>query len=195
MRLLEFSHDKGGANPQHALNPKNPSTAAIKMLKASIMPGSNAPVTINMDQPGKIIPLPAKPATKTALRSPVDLEQLQQRLEILEQRLRERAQTHGERIPNQDLEQLRQRLKLLERNINNELWAAKQREHTMLEMLARPTWKMSLQQTLTGFRSKTLSAAGRWMHATAKQWWSENQPGWWHTVASAWQQSLDQARR
>jgi len=195
MRLLEFSHDKGGANPQHALNPKNLPTTAIKTVKASDKIDSNAPVNVNLDRPGKIIPLAAKPTTKTARRNPVDLEHLQQRLEILEQRLRGRAQKHGKQISNQDLEQIKQRLKLLERSINNELWAAKQREHTMLELLARPTLKVVLQQKIAGLSSKTLPAAGRWLRSAAEQWWSNNQPGWWHNVARAWQQSLEQARR
>ncbi|NOR40633.1 MAG: hypothetical protein GQ537_05445 [Gammaproteobacteria bacterium] len=195
MRLLEFSHDKGGANPQHALNPQNLPPAAIKTVKASIKPDSNALVNINLDQPGKIIPLAARPTTQTARRKPIDLEHLQQRLEILEQRMRERAQKHGKQTSNQDLEKLKQRLKLLERSINNELWAAKQREYTMLEMLARPTLKMAVLQKMTAFRSKTLPAAGCWLKTASGQWWSDNQPGWWHKVASAWQQSLEQARR
>jgi hypothetical protein len=195
MRLLEFNHDKGGANPQHVLNPKNLSAAPIKTVKASNEPDSSAPVNAKMDHPGKIIPLAAKPTTKTARRNPVDLEHLQQRLEILEQRMRERVQKHGEKSSNQDLDKLKQRLKLLERSINNELWAAKQREHTMLEMLARPTLKMALQQQITGFRSKTLPAFGHWLKTATGQWWSDCQPGWWQSVASAWRQSLEQARR
>ena len=200
MRLLEFSHDKGGANPQHALNPQNLPAAAIKTVKASNKTGSNAPVNanpvnINLDQPGKIIPLVARPTTKTARRKPIDLEHLQQRIEILEQRMRERAQKHGKQTSNQDLEKLKQRLKLLERSIDNELWAAKQREYTMLEMLARPTLKMAVLQKMTTFRSKTLPAAGCWLKTAGGQWWSDSQPGWWHKVASAWQQSLEQARR
>ena len=200
MRLLEFSHDKGGANPQHALNPQNLPGAAIRTVTASKMPGSNAPVNakpvhIDMDLPGKIIPLAARPKTQTPRRKPVDLEHLQQRLELLEQRMRERTQQQGGQPPNQDIEKLKQRLKLLERSINNELWAAKQREHTMLEMLARPTLKMALQQKISAFRCKTLPASGRWLKAAAEQWWSDSQPGWWHSVARAWQQSLEQARR
>jgi hypothetical protein len=119
---------------------------------------------------------------------------LQQRVELLEKRIRIRAEKNQAAIPGSELEELKQRLLKLERNINNELWAARQREYTMLEMLAKPPLSKRVGQHLTRFRTHNLPAIGRWLKAAACEWLQDRLPHWWPTIAQAWQESLDKAR-
>ena len=89
---------------------------------------------------------------------------------------------------------LKQRMKLLERNIENELWAAKQREYSMLQELAKPTLNNALRQGYSKFLVKTLPALLHSLRESSGHWWLNNQPGWWYRFAAAWQESLDKAR-
>jgi DNA-binding response OmpR family regulator len=123
-------------------------------------------------------------------RQPIDIEQLQQRVDVLERRIRERARANGSQLPVRDLEQLKQRMKLLERSVHNELWAARQREHSLLELLARPPLKQLIRKHVKRLHSGALHATRRWS-ATLGQL---NQPLWWPHFARAWQESLDKAR-
>lgn len=189
MRLLEFDNANSGANPQAAILTQKPAkkparkTATRKQTRVAKTP------------PGQVFPINGSNAVKQPVRrDPIDLEQLQQRIEVLERRMRERSREKGARLPVKDLEQLKQRMKLLERSVHNELWAAKQREHTLLELLARPPMRKLLSDRARHLSRQTLPATGRWCKAVGCEWWADNQPLWWPRFARAWQQSLDKAR-
>jgi hypothetical protein len=123
---------------------------------------------------------------------------LQQRVELLEKRIRIRAEKNPAVIPGSELEELKQRLLKLERNITSELWAARQREYTMLEMLARPPLDKRISQyitrTFTRIRTHHLPASGRWLKAASYEWLEDRLPHWWPMIAQAWRESLDKAR-
>ncbi|MBT8117520.1 MAG: hypothetical protein KJO66_06775 [Gammaproteobacteria bacterium] len=144
---------------------------------------------------GQVFPIDGGNAVKRPVRrQPIDLEQLQQRIEVIERRLRDRAPTENNQIPNKDLDHLKQRMKVLERSVHSELWQAKQREHTLLEMLARPTLRHAMRDRAIKIRTQTLPATGRWCVAAGREWWIDNQPDWWPRFARAWEESLDRAR-
>jgi len=147
------------------------------------------------DPPGQVLTMKPKHEVSEAVRrQPIDIEQLQQRIEVLERRMRERARTQGSQLPVQDLDKLRQRMQLLERTVHNELWAAKQREHTLLEMLARPPLKHLIRDQLRRVQTQALPATRAWFTHFSQDWWDLNQPAWWEGFARAWQESLDKAR-
>ena len=204
MRLLEFNQDEGGANPILA-NPKSlpkttkkpfkkPATAAAPS-PASAPTTRRSPKSVRPVRQSKSKGFPLKSVpTPRARRKPIDLEQLQQRVSVLEQRLKARTEALDDEVAAKDLEKLKQRMKLLERNINNELWAAKQREYTMLQELAKPSLSTVFKQGYSLFKTQTIPAALQSMHQSYQQWWLHSQPGWWSALASAWQESLDKAR-
>jgi len=70
-------------------------------------------------------------------------------------------------------------MKLLEHNINNELWAAKQREYNMLQMMAKPTLKTALRQGYAKLKSKTAPSMLAALNESYRHWWLNSQPGWW----------------
>ena len=125
---------------------------------------------------------------------PIDLEQLQQRIEVLERRILARNGKTAEHPASHDLELLKQRVSRLQQSVHAELWAARQREHTMLEILSKPSLKTRVIQGLQRFRQEQLPAAGRWLSRCSQQWWKDSQPEWWAGFAQAWQESLDKAR-
>ena len=186
MRLLEFNLDAGGANPQSQTTlqrPSKPVTQPVKLAKRATEPART----------GKVLPLntdeaPAKP------HKPIDLEQLQQRIEVLERRILARTGEGTEHPASRDLGLLKQRVARLQQSVHAELWAARQREHTMLELLSKPSFIAGLKQRLKTFRREQLPAAGRWLLAASRQGWQDCQPGWWPAFAQAWQESLDKAR-
>ena len=187
MRLLELENEKNATSQQAAIMPR----------KTKKTPAATEP----QRPPSNLSPRPSgTPATgrhilhKPIRRRPIDLEQLQERVEVLERRIRERARTQGAPAHVQELGQLKQRLKLLERSVHTELWAAKQREHTLLEMLARPPLKQLVRAHARKFRHHTLPAAWTGLRAGTREWWRLYQPVWWPAFARAWQESLDKAR-
>lgn len=184
MRLLEFSRDNGGANPQQH-TPEPTLHAEDPLRTPSSRPSNKA---------RRVFPIEGNAVRKPAERPNIDIEQLRERIEILEQRMQERARNEGTPVASRDIETLKQRMKLLERNINSELWAAKQREHTMLEILARQPLKIRIKQRLARIPTHDLPAIGRWLKAVAVEWWQDTQPGWWQGLANAWRESLDKAR-
>jgi len=196
MRLLEFNHADSGAGPEQP---------AHMAAQNKGLPGTPAPRVHPVRKPAhrgkstaRIFPLKGKSVRTTAQNGPVDLEMLQQRLELLEKRIMIRAEKNQAAIPGAELEELKQRLLKLERNINSELWAARQREYTMLEMLAKPTLDKRISQyiprTITRIRIHHLPASGRWLKAEACEWLQDRLPLWWPTIAKAWQESFDKAR-
>ena len=202
MRLLEFGLDEGGANPIPTRPRPLPETAKPFKVPESVSTASPAPREARR-KPALKHPAAAKTATvhplksaatATVQRKPIDLEQLQQRITVLEQRIKARAEALGNEVAAKDLEMLKQRMKLLERNIENELWAARQREYNMLQMMAKPTLKRAILQGFTTFKLKTFPVLLQSLREWYGYWWLNSQPGWWHSFAAAWQESLDKAR-
>jgi uncharacterized coiled-coil protein SlyX len=132
---------------------------------------------------------------KPARRSPVDLEELQSRIHDLEQRVSEQTGRIERRATIADLDRLQLRMRQLERSLNNELWAAKQREHTLLELLSKPPLKTRAMERIKQLRQSDVPAIMRWLRQEAAIWWQDSQPHWWPRFAAAWQQARDQARR
>jgi hypothetical protein len=189
MRLLEFNRDEGGANPKQ--------TARIPRTKRAAVIPARETGKRQVPPPGhvtRLFAIQGNTIRQPTRRAPIDIEVLQRRIEVLEQRMQERANREGSAAPTKELAQLKQRMQLLERNMNNELWYAKQRENTMLEILARPTTEARIKQRLVVLYTHDLPALGRWLLAWSKQWWQENHPGWWPQFFQAWQESLDKAR-
>ncbi len=193
MRLLEFGHDEGGANP---LPPGRTAPADSTPIQKSPAAIPETPRTATKSarntRKAKVFPISPKPGNTQ--RKPIDLEQLQQRVAVLEKRIKARTEALGDEVARRDLEQLKQRMKLLERNVNNELWAAKQREHQMLQLMAKPTLWMALRQRYNTLRGKILPALLDSQRDFWEHWWRNSQPHWWKRFASAWQESLDRAR-
>ena len=202
MRLLEFNRDEGGANPIPAKPHSLPKTAkpSLKRAKTLAAPSpartTTAKRSLKKTKPAKqarVFPLKSV-ATPQTRRKPIDLEQLQQRVGMLEQRIKARAEALDDEVAAKDLEKLKQRMKLLERNINSELWAAKQREYAMLQVMAKPTLLTAIKQGCAKFTSNTMPATVMSLAASYRHWWLHSQPGWWPRLAAAWQESLDKAR-
>jgi len=211
MRLLEFNRDAGGANPQSQAGKQaatSKTARPVRLAKASTTPAKPAPETAAPEastpeksaagkpapgKPVRVLPLKAGKTSPQA-RKPIDLEQLQQRIEVLERRLLARHESGAEHPAGRDLELLKQRVARLQQSVHSELWAAKQREHTMLTILSKPSFAVAMKQRLERCRDKQLPAAGRWCMAAARQWWQECQPEWWAGFARAWHDSLNKAR-
>jgi len=186
MRLLEFNRDTGGANPTTLAAAKPASKKATRPVK--LTPRATLPA-----RSAKVLPLNSAEAPAIA-RRPIDLEQLQERIEVLEHRMQARSQDGTEHPASRDLDILKQRVGRMQQAIHAELWAARQREHTMLEILSRPSFKTALLQRIEVIRTRLLPAAGRWAVTTAKQWWQNSHPHWWPAFANAWRESLNKAR-
>ena len=202
MRLLEFNRDEGGANPIPAKPRSLPKTAkaSLKQPETAAAPSPTRAATAKRSpkrtkpaMQAKVFPLNSV-TTPQARRKPIDLEQLQHRVGVLEKRIKARTEALGDEVAAKDLEKLKQRMQLLERNINSELWAAKQREYAMLQIMAKPTLKMALRQGYTKFRANTMPALVKSLGESYRHWWTHSQPGWWQGLAAAWQESLDKAR-
>jgi len=194
MRLLEFNKDEGGANPRRPATHSQPRKATAAAVQT--MPAAQRRVTRH--KPGRpaerVFPVNGNTLPKPAPQSPVDLEQLQQRIVVLEQRLQEVSGKAG-KASVKELQQLQQRIYKLETSLDSELWQARQREHTMLEMLAKPTLKTRIRQRISRFISTDIPAIGRLLKRGLHGWWEDCQPGWWPRFARNWQDSLDKARR
>ena len=128
MRLLEFNLDASDANPEAQSPPPTPPKQAVRPVKLVKQPATQA-------KSGKVMPLNTSSAPART-RKPIDLEQLQQRIEILESRILARNKKPAEQPVNQDLELLKQRVARLQQSVLAELWAARMREHTLLQILS-----------------------------------------------------------
>lgn len=193
MRLLEFNKDEGGANPRRpGSKPPAKKAATVQPLptpsqrsaRANPNPTARRGFAIN----GNTLPKPAS-------APPVVLEDLQERIATLEKRLEEVSGKAGRKASVKELRQLQQRIRHLESSLDSELWQAKQREHTMLEMLAKQPLKARIRLRYTRFIESDLPAIGRFLKAAMHNWWQDSQPGWWPRFARNWKESLDKARR
>jgi hypothetical protein len=194
MRLLEFNRDDGGANPQHAVRDQSRRKAPASPVEHPRKPAHATPEMF-ANRKAKVFPVKTSTTRKPVRRGPIDLEQLQHRISMLEQRIQTRAEQAGGHPASKELALLKQRMKLLERNLESELWAARQREHTMLEILSRRPLKVVLKHKAVRLWRDQLPAMGRWLQAVANEWWDDNQPRWWEKFAQAWRESLEKARR
>lgn len=192
MRLLEFNKDNAGANPRRAPAPTaaarkpraKPTAAARNKIRGLTPPGA-----------GKVFPIAGKALIRPARSNPVDLEQLQARIEFLESRLQSEPARTDHHATVDELESLQGRLQRLERDLETELWASRQREHTMLELLNRPPLKVTVRKYIRQLWHSDLPAAARWSRRLLRLWWLDVQPEWWPRLARAWQESLEKARR
>ena len=194
MRLLEFNRDDGGANPQQAVPDQSRNKVPAPPAERPRKP-AHAASELFADRKARVFPVKTSTTRKPSRRGPIDLEQLQHRIAVLEQRIQTRAEQSGEHPAIKELALLKQRMKLLERNLESELWAARQREHTMLEILSQRPLKVVIKQKLIKLWRVQLPAIGRWLQAAANEWWTDNQPRWWENLAQAWRESLEKARR
>ncbi|MEZ5541156.1 MAG: hypothetical protein R3F42_03840 [Pseudomonadota bacterium] len=194
MRLLEL---RGNEDAEAARHPG-------PLHETDRKPEPDAPV-LKRSVSGKLSPknprvFPIKPGStdKPLRRRALDLEHLQRRIEELERRIQERARAQAQQTAapaNDELEQLRQRMKLLERRIEGELWSARQREHTLLELLAKPTLTLRMKQQFARFLATAPASSGRWLQTAWQDWWKHSQPLWWPRFAAAWQEALHRAMR
>ena len=195
MRLLEFNKDEDGANPRRSAPPTQAAPPPARAPRSSRQSETRETSRVTRLPPGEAFRIEGNTLRKPQSRSPIDLEQLQQRMDLLEKRLQKQSTNPDNRNLLQELRQLQQRIKRLELSLDNELWAARQREHTMLELLNRPPLKEIVRTRLIRFRDSDLPVILAWLKRAARNWWLDSQPGWWPQFAQAWQESLDKARR
>ena len=193
MRLLEFNKDEGGANPRRPGSQAQPKKAAsVRPLptprQRTATPKSTSPAMRGFPVNGSTLPKPASPP-------PIDLEHIQDRIALLEKRLEEVSSRKDGRATIKELKKLQLRIRKMETSLDSELWAAKQREQTMLEMLAKPTLKARIRQRFARFVKTDIPAIGRFLKRAMHSWWQDSQPGWWPNLARNWKESLDKARR
>jgi hypothetical protein len=195
MRLLEFNKDDGGANPRRPGSGKQPGKTARSSVQP--LPSPRQLNTPNKATPASRRPFPVNGNTlpKAAGPAPIDIEHLQERIVILERRLAEVSSRSDRKASVEELQQLQQRMRALETSLDNEIWQAKQREHTMLEMLAKPSLKQRIRQRFNRLLATDLPALGRMLKRLLHSWWQDSQPGWWPSLARNWRESLDKARR
>ncbi len=188
MRLLELGRDAGDAESTASVVLQEPPETPARTRRTLKKPAAGRGAT-------RVFPINPLPQSGPARRKPINLEQLQQRIEVLEQRIQTRLMKQGDAAKKDDLEQLQKRMKLLERRIDTELWTARQREHTLLEMLAKPPLKTVIHQRARRLCTRVPHTCWCWFKAFGKEWWLDCQPLWWPKFASAWQEALAQARR
>lgn len=195
MRLLELRGNEVEDDPRHAglLHEANRKPALDARPLKRPATGRTSPAD------ARVFPINARSTDKPPRRRPIDLEQLQRRIELLERRIQERARAQAAQPAaapaDKELEALRQRMKLLERRIEGELWSAKQREYTLLEMLAKPPVHVQVKQLCLRLLRTAPAATRRFLLAGGNAWWQDAQPLWWPRFAAAWQDALNRARR
>lgn len=190
MRLLEFGRDAGGANPRRTTTATQPAPSVTPAVRSGSKPARHNGIPY-----GPLFSTENNKLAKPTRRSPVDLEALQARIHALEQRVHQQTGRIERRATIADLDKLQLRMRQLERSLNNELWAARQREHSMLELLSKPPLQRAVTERLRRLWQSDIPAARRWLQQAATVWWMDSQPGWWPRFAAAWQEALDQARR
>ena len=197
MRLLEFNKDEDGANPRRTTprSQPTPPPARAPQSQSPLRANTRKAAGVTRLPPGKAYPIEGNTLRKPVQRSPIDLEQLQQRIELVEKCLQEQSGNVDNRTLLKELGHLQQRIKRLELNLDTELWVSRQREHTMLELLNKPPFKVVAKARLIRFRDADIPVILGWLQRAAQNWWLDSQPGWWPRFAQAWQESLEKARR
>ena len=186
MRLLELRGSDSGTATDAVLRESigRPVIKARKLKKP--LSGQTPPAN------ARVFPINARPATPA--RRPIDLAQLQKRIEELEKRIQQRQSRQADAARQEDVEQLIRRIRVLEQRVENELWSARQREHSMLELLARPTLAVTLRQGALHLLQAAPPTVWHWCRLAARSWWQDAQPHWWPRFAAAWQQAWARAQ-
>jgi hypothetical protein len=197
MRLLEFTKDGGGANPQQSR-----ARRARRELPGPVTPAKPAaPANPDRIPPAaskirsEAYPVQAAPVRKLVQRGPIDLEQLQQRIGFLERRLQDQPNKSERNATRKDLDQLRQRMDRMELALETELATGRMREDRLLQAVERPPLKILVKTRAIQFWQIDLPRIAIWLLKAARNGWQEFQPEWWPQLASAWKESLDKARR
>ena len=197
MRLLEFSKDRGGANPQQSTTrrakpqppvPLTPTKPATRPHPARTPPGDSKIRDESYPTQGSSV-------RKLVRRGPIDLEQLQQRIGFVERRLQEQSIKTEQLATRMDVEQLRERMNRIEHTLGQEVTNAHAREDRLLQALDRPPLKILLKTRALQFWREDLPRIAAWLLKTARRGWQEFQPEWWPQLASAWKEALEKARR
>jgi hypothetical protein len=197
MRLLEFSKDGGGANPQQsrALRARRETAAPLTQAKPTRQATSarlppRASKLRNEADPGQ-----GSTVRKLVQRGPIDLEQLQQRIGFLERRLQDQPTKAEQLATRKDLDQLRERMTRMEHALEQELATGHMREDRLLQALDRPPLKIWVKTRATQFWQEDLPRIAAWLLKAARRGWEEIQPEWWPQLVRAWKESLEKARR
>ena len=159
MRLLEFSHTDSDADQQETAH------IAARIKDRPGIPSPRPRFTLPGRPPARLLLMPGSSRSRAAAYS-CRRNAAQSTSKTCNSALPYWKNASGSRVETAqastpDLEELKQRLLKLERNINSELWAAKQREYTLLEMLARPSPGARIAAGIARFRSHHLPAIGR----------------------------------
>jgi len=188
MRLLELRSNDTGTRPAHSALLAKPSVKPVvkartlKAPPAAQSPAAKAPV----------FPLNSRPPPPA--RRVVDLVQLQQRIEQLEKRIQQRLASQPATTRPEDIEQLQRRMKQLEQRIETELWSARQREHDLLQLLARQSLLITLRLRGERLLATAPATLWHWSKLAGRAIWNDIQPMWWPRFAAAWQQAWDKAQ-
>jgi hypothetical protein len=191
MRLLELRDSSTTIE-------RKPAALLQKSVKklASSERALKRPSALQVSAAARVFPINPNAVQSQIQRRPaIDLEQLQQRIDLLEQRIHARLSKQSDVAWKDELEQLRNRMKILERKLETELWAAKQREYTLLEMLAKPARKTAIMRRLMCMLNEIPATVWRWFKVAGKEWWLDSQPLWWPKLSDAWQEAMLRARR
>jgi hypothetical protein len=197
MRLLEFDTVISGENlrcpGQVAKKRKSPAKIPEFLIKS----GKNNFSDLGLTDQGQPVRLPPRsiPLMQAAARNPVDLEQLQDRMDFIERRLQQQTRQAGKFARARELERLKLRMQVLERSLDHELAAAREREHRLLAALDTVSLKIRLRQRLMRLWLHDLPVTAHWLERFARAWWLDSQPEWWPRFTRAWRESLEQARR
>ncbi len=190
MRLLELGRDADDAEVLSSLVREEPPQTPAKPRQIAQQATDGSDVT----ELPRILPINTRPRPRTAQRKPVSLEQLHHRIEALERRIQVRLLKQHDAAKKEDLERLLARMQRIEQRIETELWTARQREYTLLELLARPPLKTVVRQHARTVCIHAPHACWRGFRAFGKEWWQDCQPLWWPKFAAAWQEALERAR-
>jgi hypothetical protein len=196
MRLLEFDMDTSGANPRRLGQGVEKHKIAAKIPENLIKSAEKSSSTSRQQHPAQATQLPPLGMpVKQAARQPVDLEQLQERMGLIERRLQQQNRQTGNFATTRELEKLKLRMQVLERSLEHEIGAARQREYRMLAALDRPSLQIRLRQRLMRLWLYELPVIAGWLERAARSWWHNSQPKWWPRFARAWHEAQEQARR
>ncbi len=188
MRLLDFGRAENGLNPPRAGT--HPSPPAPPEPSTSLAPARSG---LHAGSAAAAVPA-AGIRIKRGGRNPVDLGHLKQRIDSLEQRLHAQSARLDDLTAAKKLDLLKQRMLQLEQRLDGELSMARQREHTLLEMLQTLPFSQRVKKRLVAGWQRDLPAARHWLQETLRIWWRDSQPCWWPDLVRAWQQALDEAR-
>jgi len=188
MRLLELRGGDSGIGTTPTATQREPVGRPVispRSLKKPLA-GRNSPAH------ARVFPINSRPASPA--RRPIDLAQLLQRIEELEKRIQQRQARQTDAARQEDVDQLIRRIKLLEQRVENELWSARQREHTLLELVAKPPLAASLRQGALRLLQVAPPTLWHWCKVAGRAWWRDTQPQWWPRFAAAWQQAWIKAQ-